>query len=122
LAIVIGLAQLGSFKTLSAEGTLVYLTGAPLYLMLGLVALTMAIIWLLPKITSAVPASLAAILTVTLISIAINQSTGDSDKHSVATVGDMLQVNQQAKLNAAQLKSQIQPLPCPHNWLIRLQT
>lgn len=103
LAIVIGLAQLGSFKTLSAEGTLVYLTGTPLMLMLGLVALTMAIIWLLPKITSAVPASLAAILTVTLISIAINQSSSDSGSHSVATVGDMLQTNHQAKLNAAKL-------------------
>ncbi|MFT4558595.1 MAG: SulP family sulfate permease, partial [Planctomycetaceae bacterium] len=68
LAIVIGLAQLGSFKTLSAGGELIYLTGQPLFLMLGLVATTMAIIWLLPKMTRAIPASLAAILVVTLAS------------------------------------------------------
>ena len=49
LAIVIGLAQLGSFKTLAADGSLTFLQGAPLFWMLGLVALTMAIIWLLPK-------------------------------------------------------------------------
>ena len=37
LAIVIGLAQLGSFKTLSNAGDLVFLTGTPLLVMLGLV-------------------------------------------------------------------------------------
>ncbi|KAA1258765.1 C4-dicarboxylic acid transporter DauA [Rubripirellula obstinata] len=100
LAIVIGLAQLGSFKTLSEAGELVYLQGMPLALMLGLVALTMAIIWLLPKLTSAVPSSLAAILVVTFISIAINQMGKDSESHTVATVGDMLQTNQQAKVIA----------------------
>ena len=62
LAIVIGMAQLGSFKTLSADGALEYLQGAPLYWMLAMVVLTMAVIWLLPKVTQAVPASLAAIL------------------------------------------------------------
>ena len=49
LAIVIGMAQLGSFKTLSADGALVYLQGAPLFWMLGMVVLTMAIIWLTAK-------------------------------------------------------------------------
>ena len=42
LAIVIGMAQFGSFKVLGADGLLHYMTGAPLFVMLGLVALTMA--------------------------------------------------------------------------------
>ncbi|MCL4134230.1 UNVERIFIED_CONTAM: hypothetical protein GTU68_041111, partial [Idotea baltica] len=53
LAIVILLAQLGQ--------------GGQLYLMFGLVALTMAIIHYLPKLTTAVPASLVAIIAVTLL-------------------------------------------------------
>ncbi len=94
LAIVIGMAQLGSFKTLSADLHLVYLTGTSLWMMLALVLLTMAIIWLLPKMTSAVPASLAAILTVTLLSVAINHSMNVPGNGNVlATVGDMLQAN-----------------------------
>jgi SulP family sulfate permease len=97
LAIVICLAQLGSFKTLSAGGELIYLTGQPLFLMLGLVAATMAIIWLLPKMTRAVPASLAAILVVTLASVAINQSVKTSNgDNTLATVGDMLRTNTRA--------------------------
>ena len=38
-----------------------------LYVMLALVALTMAIIWLLPKLTKKVPAALTAILVTTAI-------------------------------------------------------
>lgn len=99
LAIVIGMAQLGSFKTLSDSGNLVYLSGTPLAIMLILVALTMAIIYLLPKLTSAVPASLAAILTVTLLSVAINQSMSTrSGTNMLATVGDMLKTNTQAAI------------------------
>ena len=102
LAIVIGLAQLGSFKTLSTDGALVYLAGQPLFLMLGLVATTMAIIWLLPKMTRAIPASLAAILVVTLASVAINRSVELPDGGNVlATVGDMLRTNTQAAEIAA---------------------
>ena len=95
LAIVIGLAQLGSFKTLSTSGTLDFLQGASLYWMLGLVGLTMAIIWLLPKFTQAVPASLAAILLVTFISFGVNQAskTDGNDANTLATVGDMLATN-----------------------------
>jgi len=102
LAIVIGLAQLGSFKTLSADNKLVYLTGQPLLLMLCLVAATMCIIWLLPRFTKAVPASLAAILTVTLASVAINQSVETPNgEHVLATVGDMLRTNTKAAEIAA---------------------
>ena len=98
LAIVIGLAQLGSFKTLSAAGELVYLAGLPLGLMLLLVAVTMAVIWLLPRFTRTVPASLAAILSVSLISIAINQSVRTEDGSNIlATVGDMVRTNTLAK-------------------------
>ena len=68
LAIVIFLAQLGQFQVPgSAQGgghgmaNGEWLSGGPLYLMLGLVALTMAIIWVMPKITNAVPAPLAGI-------------------------------------------------------------
>ena len=90
LAIVIGLAQLGSFKTLGPDNSLVFLSGARLWLMLGLVGLTMAIIAVLPKLTRAVPASLAAILSVSLLAAAINSS---SPSRPVATVGDMLRTN-----------------------------
>ncbi|MDF3935035.1 SulP family inorganic anion transporter [Pseudomonas citronellolis] len=62
LAIVIALAQLEHFKTGEA-----WLSGSPLYLMLGLVALTMAIVYLLPKLTRAVPPALVAILGVGLL-------------------------------------------------------
>ncbi len=94
LAIVIGLAQLASFKTLSPHGGLVYLQGTPLLLMLLLVGATMGIIWLLPKFSRAVPASLAAILVVTLASIAINRATSPADgPQTLATVGDMLRTN-----------------------------
>ncbi|TBR41393.1 SulP family inorganic anion transporter [Marinomonas agarivorans] len=69
LAIVIFLAQLGQFKIPNAEGALVWMQGSQLWIMLGLVALTMAIIHFLPKITTAVPSSLAAIVVVTLITV-----------------------------------------------------
>lgn len=94
LAIVIGLAQLSSFKTLSAENDLVYLSGTPLWIMLILVVLTMAIIWLLPKVTRAVPASLMAILVVTLIAVGINSRASQGNgQHMLATVGDMVRTN-----------------------------
>ena len=67
LAIVIFLAQLGQFKVADALGEQQWMQGTMLYWMLGLVALTMAIIYLLPRLTKAVPASLAAIITITLL-------------------------------------------------------
>lgn len=65
LAIVIFLAQLGQFQTTSPSGEKVWMSGPDLYTMLALVAVTMAIIHLLPRLTKAVPASLVAIVTVT---------------------------------------------------------
>lgn len=67
LAIVIFLAQMGQFKILDTSGLSQWMSGSALYLMLGLVALTMFIIQFLPKLTTAVPASLVAILTVTFL-------------------------------------------------------
>ncbi|MGJ8589137.1 MAG: SulP family inorganic anion transporter [Yoonia sp.] len=76
LAIVIFLAQLGQFQVPGsaesaghgmANGQ--WLSGAPLYLMLALVALTMVIIWVMPKITNAIPAPLAGIGIVAAIVI-----------------------------------------------------
>ncbi|WP_420411488.1 SulP family inorganic anion transporter [Roseibium sp.] len=65
LAIVIFLAQLGQFKVPDGAGGLEWMTGLPLYLMLGLITLTMAVIWILPRFTTAFPAPLAGILVVT---------------------------------------------------------
>nr|UUT40388.1 bicarbonate transporter [Photobacterium sp.] len=67
LAIVIFLAQLGQFKVQGATGALEWMQGSQLYIMLGLVLLTMAIIHFLPKLTTAVPSSLVAIITVTVL-------------------------------------------------------
>ncbi|MDN4504431.1 SulP family inorganic anion transporter [Alteromonadaceae bacterium BrNp21-10] len=67
LAIVIFLAQLGQFKIMDSVGQLTWMQGEMMYLMVGLVLLTMAIIFFLPKLTTAVPASLVAIITVTLL-------------------------------------------------------
>ncbi len=60
LAIVIFWAQLEQFKV-GPEDAKVWMTGMTLWLTLGLVAGTMAIIWLTPKVTKAIPAPLAAI-------------------------------------------------------------
>lgn len=75
LAIVIFLAQFGQFKVPSPNGGLEWISGQSLYLMLGLIALTMAIIYTLPKFTKAVPASLVAILVVSAIAIFFDLAT-----------------------------------------------
>jgi SulP family sulfate permease len=73
LAIVIFMAQLTQFQIPGADalsGEKVWMTGWPLATMLGLVALTMAIIYIMPKITSVIPAPLAGILVVAGLVIA----------------------------------------------------
>lgn len=60
LAIVIFSAQLAQFK--DEQGA--WLQGPALFLMLGLVLFSMLIIWGLPKLTKAIPASLTAILII----------------------------------------------------------
>lgn len=66
LAIIIFMSQLQQFKTV-VNGATVWLSGTPLLIMAALVALTIAIVVLLPKITKAVPASLVAIIVVFLL-------------------------------------------------------
>ena len=68
LAIVIFLAQMTQFKAPGSTeaaghgaGGGTWLSGEPLYLMLGLVVLTMGIIWLMPRVTKVIPAPLAGI-------------------------------------------------------------
>lgn len=74
LAIIIFMSQLDQFKTL-VNGEKVWMTGDPLYLMLGLVGLTIAIMVFLPRFTKAVPASLVAIIVVFLIVVGFNLDT-----------------------------------------------
>jgi len=83
LAIIIFLSQLDQFKTL-VNGEMVWMSGSPLYLMLGLVGLTMAIMIFLPRLTKAVPASLVAIIVVFLMVIGFNINT--------KTVGDIASI------------------------------
>ncbi|MDH3347215.1 MAG: SulP family inorganic anion transporter [Desulfobulbaceae bacterium] len=75
LAIIIFLAQLSQFKIKNTEGMLQWMSGSTMVLMLGLVALTMAIIHFLPKLTRAIPSSLAAILVVTGLAHGLNLDT-----------------------------------------------
>lgn len=75
LAIVIFMAQVRMFShkelNITAEGVKEYINipmqGTELYVMLGLVLLTMGIIWALPKITTKLPAALTAILITTAV-------------------------------------------------------
>ncbi len=60
LALVIFIAQFGHFKV---DGQ--WMQGGQLFTMLGLVAATVAVIYLTPRITKAVPATLVGILAVT---------------------------------------------------------
>jgi SulP family sulfate permease len=81
LAIVIFLSQLGLFKE-NVGGEMTWLQGTNLWLMLGLVALTMAIMYGLPKLTKKIPAALIAIVVVAAIVI--------FGKIDVSTVGSFI--------------------------------
>jgi len=84
LAIVIFLAQLSQFKIATPGGGSEWLSGPPLYLMLALVVVAMAIIQYLPKLTQSIPAPLVAILAVTAITLGFGLD--------VRTVGDMASI------------------------------
>ncbi len=84
LAIVIFMSQIVQFQSLDENGVYQWLIGAPLYTMIGLVVITMLIIWGLPKITKAFPSSLAAILTISAIVIGLGIDT--------RTVGDIASI------------------------------
>lgn len=81
LAIVIFLSQLGLFKE-TVGNEKVFISGTPLLTMLGLIALTMAIMFGLPKLTKKIPAALTAIIVVAAITI-----LGQLD---VSTVGSFI--------------------------------
>lgn len=61
LAVIIFMSQLNQFKTATGDA---WLGGMPLYVMMGLVVLTIAIVIFFPKITKAIPSSLVAIAVV----------------------------------------------------------
>jgi SulP family sulfate permease len=90
LAIVIFLAQVKMFthKSLEvgADGVKkyvsTYMEGTELWIMIALVALTMAIVWLLPKLTKKIPAALTAILVTTAVVVFA--------KMDVSTVGSYI--------------------------------
>ena len=91
LAIVIFMAQLSQFQvpgTAEASGHGMsggeWLTGGPLVLMLGLVALTMGIIYLIPRLTTAIPAPLAGIGFVAILVIVMGMD--------VPRVGDLASI------------------------------
>ncbi len=80
LAVVIFMSQLDQFKDVGGD----WLTGETLFTFLGLVLLAMAIIYYLPKLSRAIPASLVAILTVFAIVIVFGIDT--------KTVGDIASI------------------------------
>ncbi|MDH5446880.1 MAG: SulP family inorganic anion transporter [Gammaproteobacteria bacterium] len=84
LAIVIFLAQLQHFQVPAEGGVKEWMSGQNLAIFAGLVFLTISIIHFLPKLTTAFPASLAAIITVTLIVILLDVNTN--------TVGDLASI------------------------------
>lgn len=92
LAIVIFLAQLGQFLIKDESGNMVMMQGEMLYIMGGLILLTMLIIHFLPKLTTAVPAGLVAIVTVTLIAVGLELET----RNVIDFVRDMVPDDQAA--------------------------
>ncbi|MEX0929785.1 MAG: SulP family inorganic anion transporter, partial [Balneolales bacterium] len=85
LAILIFLSQLNEFKTFDASGAGTWISGQSLYLMISLVVATMAIIFFLPRITRAVPPSLAALTAVSGVVIFFGLPT--------KTVGDIASIS-----------------------------
>lgn len=81
LALIILFAQLTQFKDPTGE----WLTGASLNIMLMIIAATLAIIYLLPRITKVVPSALAAIVLVSLAVIVFDINA--------ITVGDKASVS-----------------------------
>ena len=81
LAIVIFLAQFQHFKVAGPDGGHTWLSGMPLYTMVGLTVLTVAIIYLFPRLTRALPATLVAIVAVSLLTLGLGIDT--------RTVGDL---------------------------------
>jgi len=84
LAVVIFIAQFNHFKILNTEGISTWLAGQPLYTMLYLVALTVSIIYIFPRITKAIPSTLAAIIFTTAVVFFL-----DIDTKTVGNLGSI---------------------------------
>ncbi len=84
LAIVIAMAQLEHFKQVTPDGVHHWLQGAPLLVMAGLVIVTMLIVYLLPRVTKAIPPALAAIVGIGVLSQLLHLPT--------RTLGDMAHI------------------------------
>ncbi len=82
LAIVIFLAQIPHFQIPGSDGS--WLAAPDMMIFTGLIALTIAIIYFLPKFTTAVPSSLVAIIVVSLVVIGLDVNTN--------TVGDLASI------------------------------
>jgi len=119
LAIVIFTAQFGSFESINGHGQLAFISGPALWIMLTLICLTMSIIWLLPKFTRALPASLIAILFVTALSVVLNSALDsryaaeNQSRVVVLTVRDMLLSNATAAVpEIASVSDRAWPMFC----------
>ena len=85
LALVILIAQFQHFKTFDVNGIQDgWISGAPLLIMIALIALTMFIIQVLPRYSKAIPSTLAAIVVGTLIVLGLDLDT--------RTVSDMASI------------------------------
>ena len=84
LAIVIGISQLSQFKTINSIGESVWISGDTLMYSVIFIALTMYIIWLLPKMTKILPSTLVAILFTTIVVLVF--------KIDIPNVGDLASV------------------------------
>ena len=84
LAIVIFLAQLGQFKEVDELGQTVWMSDAAITMMLIVIAITMAVIYILPRFTSKFPAPLAGIGLATAVVIFLGLDT--------KTVGDLASI------------------------------
>ena len=85
LAIIIASAQLQHFRVRMPNGTVVWMAPAGLATMLGLVAVTVLVTVLLPKLTKAFPSALAGILAATAFAFALGIKT--------RTVGDLASIH-----------------------------
>ncbi|WBV55954.1 SulP family inorganic anion transporter [Chryseobacterium daecheongense] len=75
LAVIIFMAQVEQFKFVDGNGAVHWLQGSSLYIMAGLTAFTIAIVYFFPKLTKVVPASLVAIIIVFGLVLGLNIHT-----------------------------------------------
>ncbi len=106
LAIVIFLAQLGQFKIETSDGVMEWMQGEMLYTMGLLIMVTMFIMHFLPKLTTAVPSGLVAIVAVTLAVIGLDLEA----RTVIDFVRDMLPADQAAD---ATLKGELPSFAIP---------